>query len=558
MKRWAAAALAVFVSLFTLCGAPADERGSYPIDLGTKTLLVIYKPIISANGQNYIALDLLKNIDSYRESKSEPKMKTGPQPQENISSTGGDAISVKPPVRMLNAERAFELGGTKYSLGKNDAGEWCVFDKNGDLIGSNALAQGTRIYLAYDTIFEMGMALSYAPETGNMRLLGVLTSVTTDGRENTLTAISLLPSRAAAFTTGDGFRVVLEGVFVKENYARQTPEGKVQVNNLAHHRLEIKLTQDSPTGYKLYPDRNSLCTFRVHLGNHFSIVSIEETSSGEAALTIAFTRPVNITTQILQSPPRLVLDFAGTVYDDATKYIDVKIGGVRQVRVGQFTQNPPVVRAVIEMSHLLDYRILKQGDGEKYYVQLLGERVHGAAIMLDAGHGGSDTGAVGVTGVNEKDIVLGTSQQLERKLEGMGYKVVLTRSDDSFMSLGERADYANSALPMIFISIHANSIEDPMFTGVMTFHYEGSSEGTKLASAIQRALLASTSAVDRGVRTANFFVLRETVVPAVLVEIGFLTNSIEEYKLRDPSYQQRIVDGVAAGIDEYMRTFGGG
>ena len=225
----------------------------------------------------------------------------------------------------------------------------------------------------------------------------------------------------------------------------------------------------------------------------------------------------------LVSPNRLVLDFPGAIYDQATKYIDVGIGSVKQIRVGQFSTKPPVVRVVIEMKRALRYRVLKQGEGEKYYVQLYSKERRKAVIMLDAGHGGSDTGAIGVTGVYEKDITLPVTLALADSLRNLGYEVELTRDTDRFASLGERADRANELLPMIFVSIHANSIEDPAFSGVMTFHFNGASEASALADSIQRQLLASTGAVDRGVRTANFFVLRETVVPAVLVEIGFLT-----------------------------------
>ncbi len=556
MRHWAAAHIAAWLVLLVLSGAPADETASYTIDVGIKTLQVSYRPIIADNGQNYIAFDLLANVESYRETRTEPAIKLGPQLGE--SEAGGEAIKVQRPALSEATVREFKIGDASYFLAEAVDGSLRVSDSNVGSIGSGAIIQGKRMYIAEDSLFAMGIALSYAPETGNMRLLGILTSISGNKSEQTLNITTLLPSRAAISGVEGGFKVVLEAVFVKESYERQILGSSVSVRNLPYHRLEISCRQETITGYKLYTDEKSQTELSVHLANHFNVVSTERTSSGEIALTVGFTRPVEVKTQVLQSPPRLVLDFASAIYREATKYIDVKVGGVRQIRVGQFSQDPPVVRVVVEMSRLLDYRILKQGSGEKYYVQMLSARLGKAAIMLDAGHGGSDTGAIGVTGLYEKDIVLLTTQQLQRKLGNMGYEIVLTRNNDSFVSLGERADYANSALPMIFVSIHANAIENPQFTGVMTFHYKGSNEGVKLASAIQRALLSSTGAVDRGVRTANFFVLRETVVPAVLVEIGFLTNSIEEYKLRDPHYQQRIVSGLAAGIDEYMRTFGGG
>ncbi len=555
MRQWVAALAVAWLLLSVFSGSPASDAESFQIDLGTRTLNLPYNPVVVSSGRNYIALDILKSIDSFKELKSGPRIETGPQPEAVGES--GEAISVQRPVDKGNRLREFSLGGHNYSLNKSAGGAQDFLNEQGAKLGASALVIGPRVYLAQDTLFEMGIALSYSPETGNLRLLGMLASVSGDSASQTMSITTLLPSHASASGMEGGFRIVLDAVFVKENFSREISSNTVSVRNLPYHRLEIAVCQKSLTGYKVLAPDKSDTSFTIHLANHFDVISAERTSSGEIALTVGFTRPIEITSQVIQSPPRLVLDFAGAVYSEATKYIDVKIGGVRQIRVGQYSQNPPVVRVVVEMSRQIDYRILKQGDGDKYYIQMLSGKLSKAAIMLDAGHGGSDTGAIGVTNCNEKDIVLGTAQQLQRKLENIGYDVVQTRDDDSFLSLGARADYANEVLPIIFVSIHANSIENPEFTGVMTFHYEGSSEGRKLASAIQRYMLSSTGAVDRGVRTAKFFVLRETVVPAVLVEIGFLSNSIEEYKLRDPAYQQRIVDGIAGGIDEYMRVFGG-
>lgn len=555
MRQWAAALVAAWLLLSVFSGSLASDSESFQIDIGTRTLKIPYNPVIVSDGRNYIALDILKSVDSFKELESGPRIEIGPQP-DGVGE-GGEAISIQRPVDKSNMLREFSLGSHKYSLNEAAGGAQDLLNEQGMKLGASALVIGPRVYLAQDTLFEMGIALSYSPETGNLRLLGIITGIHGDSAGETLSVTTLLPSYASASGMEGGFRIVLDAVFVKENFSKEFFGNSVNVNNLPYHRLEIAVKQQSLTGFRLLTPESGDTAFTIHLANHFDVISTERTLSGEIALTVGFTKPVEIKSQVIQSPPRLVLDFAGAVYSEATKYIDVKIGGVRQIRVGQFAQNPPVVRVVVEMSRQMDYRILKQGDGDKYYIQMLSGKLSKAAIMLDAGHGGSDTGAIGVTNCYEKDIVLGTAQQLQRKLENMGYEAVQTRDDDSFMSLGARADYANDVLPIIFVSLHANSIKNPEFTGVMTFHYEGSSEGRKLASAIQRYLLSSTGAVDRGVRTANFFVLRETVVPAVLVEIGFLTNSIEEYKLRDPAYQKRIVDGIAAGIDEYMRVFGG-
>ncbi len=570
-KRWAAIALAVLLALAAWPGALAQDEAAYRIDLGLRTEVCDFPPLIVADGVNYVALELLARADSYErvpvvtgpvtdelDSEEEPEEKAE-EIEEAEDSEEGEAVTIKrrPPEAPLTLPREFKLAGDKYQLRKS-AGQICLVNAQGRRLGSPAITREQRVYLPADALFELGIALTYAPGTGNMRLIGLLRDVRFDRSSETLRVTTLLPATAFAEGSSDGFRVVLNGVFVKENRERELNDGSgtvLGIRNLPHHRLELSFRQETLSGYRLYAEPEPASFFRVHLGNHFDLVSYARTSSGEISLNVAFTRPTEAKTTLLQAPRRLVLDFEGAIYDEATRYVDVNIGGVRQIRVGQFQQEPPVVRVVVEMTSALRYRVLRQGEGERYFVQLYRGDRRSAAIMLDAGHGGSDPGAIGVTGVNEKDIALEVTLKLAKALRSRGYEVILTRDRDGFVSLGQRADMCNEMLPMIFVSLHANWIDDPTFTGVMTFHFEGAREAQALAHAIQRNLVLSTGAVNRQVRTANFFLLRETVTPAVLVEVGFLTNAGEEYKLRDPLYQQRIVDGLALGIDEYMRAF---
>jgi N-acetylmuramoyl-L-alanine amidase len=250
-------------------------------------------------------------------------------------------------------------------------------------------------------------------------------------------------------------------------------------------------------------------------------------------------------------------------YVDATQRVSINRGAARELRVG--TPQDGTLRVVLELTQQRDYRVLSKDGGARYFVQLLppaGQRGtpltpqqrSGRVIMLDAGHGGSDPGAPGVvSGVNEKTLTLSMSRLVQRELEGLGYKVLQTRTDDSFVSLGQRGDYANSALPYIFVSIHCNSISNPDYTGAMTFlHDYAGPESARLAETVHGRLLEATGAADKGVRRADFFVLRETVMPAILVETGFLTNRGECTQLASPQYQAKVAHGIAAGIDRYM------
>lgn len=173
-------------------------------------------------------------------------------------------------------------------------------------------------------------------------------------------------------------------------------------------------------------------------------------------------------------------------------------------------------------------------------------------VVLDAGHGGSASGAV-YEDVMEKDLTLSVTLRAAALLEKMGYNVVLTRDSDVYMDLYDRANVANAVDADIFVSIHANaSTSNPNFQGTFTYSYPNSREGEKLAGCIQAAVVESAGSVDRGLLTNDYVVLRETVMPAVLLEMGFMSCHEELLELVKPSYQERVAQGVAAGVHAYL------
>ena len=175
-------------------------------------------------------------------------------------------------------------------------------------------------------------------------------------------------------------------------------------------------------------------------------------------------------------------------------------------------------------------------------------------IVIDPGHGGDRPGAC-YEGVMEKDIDLAISLKLAAILQDYGYQVILTRSTDVDVGLYERAELANAAGADLFVSIPANAAEKrPDYQGIYTYYHPSSRRGARLAQAIQTPLCQITGAVDRGIEDADFVVLRETEMCAVLVETGFMTNHQELMRLVDDGYQQQVAQGVARGIVDYLMS----
>jgi N-acetylmuramoyl-L-alanine amidase len=220
-------------------------------------------------------------------------------------------------------------------------------------------------------------------------------------------------------------------------------------------------------------------------------------------------------------------------------------------------------------------------------------------IVLDPGHGGQDPGALGRRGTREKVVVIDVARRLKKKLEKQGFEVILARDSDRFVSLADRSKCGNGRKADLFVSIHANWSPNRAACGLETYFLSeaktdweravaarenaafqtgdsGSAldaggdvgliladlaqneylvESSELAAQIQQKTVPCARIKDRGVRQANFYVLRNNFMPAVLVECGFLSNKSEEKLLRREDHRQRLADGISRGIIEFAKLY---
>jgi N-acetylmuramoyl-L-alanine amidase len=177
-------------------------------------------------------------------------------------------------------------------------------------------------------------------------------------------------------------------------------------------------------------------------------------------------------------------------------------------------------------------------------------------VVIDPGHGGPDPGAIGIGGLRETDVVLDVALQVARLLQARGVQVVMTRTSEVDVDLPPRVTMANRAGANAFLSIHANalSMARPDVNGVETFYFSGGAGGSAaLASALQSRMMAiSARSPNRGVKAGRFFVIRRTVMPAALVEMGFVTGAIDAPRLANPDFRRRMALALAAGILDYL------
>ncbi|HWR19342.1 MAG TPA: N-acetylmuramoyl-L-alanine amidase [Clostridia bacterium] len=182
-------------------------------------------------------------------------------------------------------------------------------------------------------------------------------------------------------------------------------------------------------------------------------------------------------------------------------------------------------------------------------------------VVVDAGHGGIDGGAVGSKSkVAEAGLNLTVAKLVEEKLKQSGIYVLMTRTDENALAKGKKPDMQarkkimNTEGVSVVVSIHMNKFTDSTVHGAMAFYMKDSEEGRKLAQFTIDAVCLATDQKPRKAANADFFMLRESPSPSVLVECGFLSNAKEEQKLLDPAYQEKLATGIVRGIIDYLKT----
>lgn len=175
----------------------------------------------------------------------------------------------------------------------------------------------------------------------------------------------------------------------------------------------------------------------------------------------------------------------------------------------------------------------------------------GKVIVIDPGHGGKDSGTIGYLGTLEKNLTNRTANLLAKKLRSAGSKVILTRTDDAFLSLEERVDISSRYDADAFISIHYDSVKNHDIMGMTSYYYTSAQK--ELANELHAELIEASNLLDRGVRKNDYFVLRENSQPATLLELGFLSNQQEERLVSTNKYQETVSTAIYQGLANYFQ-----
>lgn len=272
---------------------------------------------------------------------------------------------------------------------------------------------------------------------------------------------------------------------------------------------------------------------------------------GVFSLQLTNIKKENIEHFFLGSPHRLVIDLPQTVLGEdllpdqgSEKIIPIQYETVEQIRVGQFSLLPKTVRVVFDLNHRSGVKFEEVGENLNITIEK-----RNTLVVVDPGHGGKDPGAIGKYS-NEATIVLSVSQKISKLLEeDPDFDVMLTRTDNTFLSLDERVEIANDSRADMFLSVHANSINRSSVGGTETFVFYNADK--TFGSIVHKHLIETTGLTNRGLKEAGFRVIRGTKMPAALIEIAFLSNQHEEKLLNDPVFQDKVALAMYNAIREY-------
>ena len=319
---------------------------------------------------------------------------------------------------------------------------------------------------------------------------------------------------------------------------------------------------------------------------------------------------------ILKKPPRLYIDLTGAKLSPHLKEpIPIEAGLLKRVRAGQHAPN--TVRVVLDLESIVDYKIFPLSDPFRVVIDVLGaapaqipqqeqasklpdpqtKQTQSFKIVLDPGHGGEDPGAIGPTGLREKDVVLKIAIKVRDKIrKTLGWEVVMTRDDDRFIRLEDRTAVTTTEGGNLFVSIHANAVKNKRVCGIESFFLGTTSDkdalrlaakennistkqvsdlqviladlklndpdkvipSSRLADSVQRALVKRLHKQygkirDLGVKQAPFVVLIGAEMPSILIEVSFISNPMEEKRLRDSRYLDTLADAIVDGLKTFAQ-----
>lgn len=307
--------------------------------------------------------------------------------------------------------------------------------------------------------------------------------------------------------------------------------------------------EDKLQGIKLYPNTSDLLSVKVTTKNEYRTTSNTLTLDFSDPIVHSLKRKDNLLELILYNvTPNNLSNISQSITSNIKNALVEKYNkeGIRILI-------PITEKTTIDCLENLQATKLVLSIKSPIQVQVTKKNLNKKVVVIDAGHGGSDPGALR-NDVLEKTIVLQIAKLVEQKLKNQGAVVYMTRSDDTFVSLSDRVVFSNNREPDVFVSIHINACENETVNGIETHYYKDDS--IDFAKQIHKSILSRINDKDRGIFKSRFYVIRNTESPSVLLELGFISNSEERKLMQTKGKQEAFAEAITEGIINYINSIG--
>ncbi|MDI6707049.1 MAG: N-acetylmuramoyl-L-alanine amidase family protein [Bacillota bacterium] len=333
----------------------------------------------------------------------------------------------------------------------------------------------------------------------------------------------------------------------------------VRYSQFEKNTVRVVIDLDAPLQYSVETSDSGLA---VNLnGEPLKAIKYTETGWKTALLSINTGKSVRYNVICDKNTKSMLVEIPGDTAVLEEGEVFVNNGVVDRIQVVPYDSSRDASYVIVFLKDDLQYKVTSPEKTDNITIELSGVPVlyQDMLVVIDPGHGGQDPGATTKDGVQEKDLNLDVALRLKGILEGMGFRTLMTRQDDTFVDLYGRAEIANEANADLYMSVHFNAHTSTSIYGVEILYYPSSKneldnrDNYTYAKIIQEELLKELKTVDRGLDPRDkLVVIRETKMPAVIAELGFLTNSSEKALITTEAYRQKCAQALANGIKRYV------
>ena len=490
---------------------------------------------------------------------------------DDLNMRSGPGIEFDPPLRVLplNTEGLLidQQGEWVQLLLADGSTGWCheeylIFDQRYEVVFEDETSVITEVNQPEATTVSSSSSASNAPISSDASSSSSISTSTLSASSVSSIPRSDIPANmqdlgVTGFGFGTEFRVYLPGVFAQLPHDFKLGDESLMKKLTLTPTYEgawLNVELQAAMPYQLSMIDNQL-ELALNLDTVVKLVEVSKDSSG-SKVTINMSRTVGYDVSFTKNPDRVVITIPGASIEDIPQQQMIRDGLVRSILCQQTGDS---VRLMVDLEYMVGYRVSSDKRSDSIQLRVFTHGLQGKTIFLDPGHGGNprlsgDPGSVTKTLpiFYESTGTLDIALRLRTLLEDAGVIVLMSRTSDIGVGLQARVDMANRSQADVLLSIHHNSSTNTAANGIESYYWEQTVDRERLANVLQKNLINDLKLANRGVKREEFYPIKYVTMPSALVELGFLSNALEETLIRDEMWRQRVAQSLFDGLKEFF------